>query len=589
MKSNVLIYIVAFLILMIAVTGVIICPEDDLHSGFPTGNSVAAEKPDSSFLEPKPERGSYRSEHGIPEIEYVTGSNRTIRDGASSPEGKLHGIVLTMDGEPVPRARVSLREPGEQGEPWVSTDDEGCYSLPVKEPGVRMLSAVKIGKGIAPSILVEPDPAREMEAPPLIIKEFGTVRGRVVNPLGRPLREVLVELLPIRYIDVEGIKVAFASNVFERLFTEETERNGIAYGMTTTDECGRFRISGLREGKYFCYSRSLMWPYFWTDEEPFERVTCETGDDHVEIVWEAYVIEFTLKEGRGKLITDAELLYEFEIPVKEGLFLDGIRQEDFRKHRGHTYQLDGTFMGFVQPGPVHVKAATENGLYAEEELHIPEGQYLTESTLVLKKRQEPPGRIALRITGPEGEQVPSTEDLYITLHGSLWKLSSFEFTESDLEKNAAGELLMHLPADTYLIRVTPKGPDRYYFDQSTSRVAVASGQTTPLHITLPKGGRMKLTMKLSRAHGPPRGLKLILERDDPERGFETEGGFRRLLEKGKKNSIDLKELEAGVEYEYDTLLKPGRCRLRIAENGIHPYFINFTITPGQVTPVEVTL
>jgi 5-hydroxyisourate hydrolase-like protein (transthyretin family) len=168
---------------------------------------------------------------------------------ARSEPGVIRGHVSSAEnGRPLRRATVSLRsESAQTARPLltVSTNTQGQFEMREVPAGSYFVSASRTGylelqhgqrrpreRGVA----VEVRSAAVRDRVDIVLPRGSVITGRVVDELGAPYPGVIVTLLEMRY------------QLGARIYLPVT--------VGTTDDLGRFRLSGLLPGRYYLLANS---------------------------------------------------------------------------------------------------------------------------------------------------------------------------------------------------------------------------------------------------------------------------------------------------------------------------------------------
>jgi hypothetical protein len=161
---------------------------------------------------------------------------------SQSLTGAISGRVATEDGQPVPRATVSITASGKTNSPMtVNTDEEGNFRAEGLDAAAYVVSASAPGYVARPRI---GSGARRAgfnyigEVVTVTMLKGGVVTGRVVNGAGEPA--VGVPVVPERVRDEDGRPLP------------APEKAGAS--SQRTDDRGVYRLYGLAPGSYVVYA-----------------------------------------------------------------------------------------------------------------------------------------------------------------------------------------------------------------------------------------------------------------------------------------------------------------------------------------------
>src|SRR5689334_7261654 len=162
---------------------------------------------------------------------------------AQQPENKvvLHGTVVSITGEPVKKAEVTLQPSDGRSSPVysIASDAKGQFSFANLDSGRYMVTALRAGyvgdemprRSKRPGTYIAISPGQEPLSLTLRLTPQGKVVGRVLDEDGDPLANAYVQLVGFRYI--------------------RGKRQLTPLGAERTDELGEYRLSGIVPGRYY--------------------------------------------------------------------------------------------------------------------------------------------------------------------------------------------------------------------------------------------------------------------------------------------------------------------------------------------------
>jgi protocatechuate 3,4-dioxygenase beta subunit len=181
-------------------------------------------------------------------------SLQSTQNSKQRPNGVVRGRVVTADGQPMPRAIVSLvftGPPGSIGSAVTTSDDDGQFEIRDLAPGQFDISASKAGytqvdesgqqvppffgsTGFGPTGFTRSFDlaAGGVERVDLRLARFGALTGRLSDENGDPIQDATVQALQARYED--GRRWLVPAN----------------FSGGSTDDLGRYRIHDLAPGRY---------------------------------------------------------------------------------------------------------------------------------------------------------------------------------------------------------------------------------------------------------------------------------------------------------------------------------------------------
>jgi len=351
-----------------------------------------------------------------------------------APGGTIEGRVFTASGEPAPHGKVSLLVPDVEGV-LRSADDasvapDGTYRLSLREAAEGQLLAWGKGLGTASADGIAAGTGLEALQQDLHLRFGGHIRGRVVDPSGRPVKAYRVRALPA---DREG---AQTPNLVESWpFALEGAGLYSASGATAGD--GTFRLDGLRSGRYWLYGPPAD---FHQESQLLLDRPAEAGMEELVVVVGSYRFEIIVRDEAGFIrpaqwSSSSSGIYRSSDPwavlAKSGAG-DGppVSVQVSGTRGGYALQTtlssetketpDGRLILFAEPDVRYqVSVVPPDSPVQEFELAIIEGQYRRrleieaprgESGAVVIRPQYPDGstyreKVRLRILSPETGQV----------------------------------------------------------------------------------------------------------------------------------------------------------------------------------------
>ena len=166
------------------------------------------------------------------------------RTPAASETGSVRGrVTAAATGKPVRRARVVIRSTSETSRApdiSASTNSRGEFEALNVPPGPYSVSATRAGyvtvqygqrRPRERGVTVEVQAGRVTDGIEIALPAGGVFSGQVTDELGEPFPGVRVDAMDMRY--------------------DAGRRRPFPAGVATTDDLGRFRISGLQPGSYY--------------------------------------------------------------------------------------------------------------------------------------------------------------------------------------------------------------------------------------------------------------------------------------------------------------------------------------------------
>jgi protocatechuate 3,4-dioxygenase beta subunit len=170
---------------------------------------------------------------------------------AAAPEqtGSIRGRITAADtGKPLRRARVNVRPDRSEGftrPVTATTNSRGEFEVAALAPGWYLVDATRAGfvsvsfgqrRADERGQSVQVRAGTPSERIDIALPRGGVLAGRVVDDLGQPYPGVRVDALALRY--------------------SEGKRQPAVVGVSTTDDLGNFRMSGLAPGSYYVAATS---------------------------------------------------------------------------------------------------------------------------------------------------------------------------------------------------------------------------------------------------------------------------------------------------------------------------------------------
>lgn len=449
------------------------------------------------------------------------------------------GRVVDRNGQPVPRARVESSRNGSLSRPRTTADESGRYVVPIKGPLVRgpftgevRIEAEAQGVGAA-SIGPLPFPSTErriLQVPDLVLEGRGVIAGVAVFPDRTPAAGVEIEYRPFR----------------DRI--SSLRGPGLVYGRARTDEYGRFRLAGLREGRFSV--RPCFYPVGM-------GMTCMTGTEDVCLEVSSYRVRLRVQDDEGRPLPGTLLGARCTHPSEESL-------------RGpHPVPTaDGSVDLWEQrPGARLVFMAQLPGLVvAEGETTIDEGVWSKDVVLTLRPPGDAVGYLRLCPRATDGSAVGP---YYVEVISPL-----AEVAVRDLMPAHVGEdgLVGPIPVGTWKLWMEAlpdeEGRRACWFD-ATTVATVCRGEVADVDIELRVGGRVRVRVPSVTDDADDDPAVGLTYASDPE----TREGLRPGWDEWKTSEV----------------LKPGFWAMNVEAEGFLPQSHPVIVYAGAVTEVEVEL
>lgn len=198
------------------------------------------------------------------------------RGGAS-----IYGRVLRADGSPAHPAEVRLFESGVPEGEWALDEDSehvdpnGGFRLDADGPGVFDVQVTAPGQGSAGVRGVEIVGDGTDEPLELVLSGDGVIAGVLRDPAGAPVPRYRLWCAPAAHRDVS------VGYLHDPVSVPHEWGDGLYGDHGETDEAGRFRFEGLREGAYVVRGHTATTGYY---EELLTEVAIPTGTEDAALV-----------------------------------------------------------------------------------------------------------------------------------------------------------------------------------------------------------------------------------------------------------------------------------------------------------------
>jgi protocatechuate 3,4-dioxygenase beta subunit len=159
------------------------------------------------------------------------------------PTATLGGTIVRADGQPLPRARVTLDSAATPGRPRTAiTDDAGAYLFDMLSAGEYRVRAAKTGYMVVEygqrraderGGTIRLDAGETRERVDITLPRYGAISGVIVDENGDPVEAVGVSVLEVHVVGGRR---------------QLTPVAGV--GSRRTNELGRYRVYGLQPGAY---------------------------------------------------------------------------------------------------------------------------------------------------------------------------------------------------------------------------------------------------------------------------------------------------------------------------------------------------
>jgi len=472
------------------------------------------------------------------------------------PRGaSVRGRVVDGEHASVAGARVStLVVDGDLHQEGERTTDDGSFELSIQRAARWQVRASAAGVGSATSPFLNVEPTVDILLGELVLQGVGAVGGRVVDGRGDPVAEVVVEARRTDLGELVGVDDPMV-----------VEPNGLPGGRGVSRSDGRFSIAGLAAGRF-----RLSTPDEPSTEEGRASLH-ELGDESAVLVVTRHRLRVIVQDGAGAPIAGASLFVHYGGDACSA-----------------TTDARGTFLVYGQPGlRAVVSASVPRCTPAEGEHTFAEGHDDAELLLTLRPVGEERGGLLLAVEDDEGRPLrPAT----VTFRTSLGSLTEEWYHRplpdaGRIESLAPGSYVVEVIAGEPFACAMPTSS---LFFPATAEVVVRAGEIASATVRLRAGGRLRFTLRVPPGAATGRLAQAQLDHLPPLQGPPGLTVAYRLFDDGRVN-FGAADFAPDVAYLSAPLLEPGVHRLRFTAPGFRAIEQSFTIRPGQITDVELSL
>jgi len=499
----------------------------------------------------------------------------------------IGGRVVTADGVPVAAARVNVKNPDQDWHFGAATSEDGIYSIPIDCTGEHKISAEKRGVGVARAISFSADVKRDVELPDIILVGGDCLAGVVVFPDGTPIEGVEIYASMKKPAKKRNRAVCIEEALTRNRDASFENLLGCTQGEALTDSEGSFIIKGLNPGQYEVQPRYPN-EFHGTDEWSISHLeqVHDSGASDIRFVLPIHVLHARMCDDAGRPLPGT-MFFQIDFAVGELVAGDVMGEET----------SSGVASMQVVPGKWTVWGFSNSRQPTKKTMTVGEKDYESTVDLVLPAL-DLSGALRLTVKGSDGRPISQAG---LTLFTAKPRAEGHGIVESDwplLRENlssGSGEYEFPVPPGSFYVVVSSRNtstvdgvvyPFAFHHWVSFDDVAIEPGKVTHLPVTLEQGGLVRLTLHFDRSG--TKFFRVNLDAYDELR--ERKIVYIPFAATGSADRIRPREMESGVPYLGQKLLRPGPHRLEVEARGHPKRFkkteIHFTILPGKVTDVE---
>ncbi len=477
--------------------------------------------------------------------------------------GAIRGRCVTPDGKPVTQGTFTLyefsAEEGYEQLDWGEILGDGTFVSSLASP-TRILLAFECPQGYGEVKDVQASTQEVIDLGDIIIREEGTISGRVTFPSGNPVPGVRLGAYANDSVDEEGEESEDADT------TQEFDPRHV---FTTTDANGYFRLTGLKVGMKYIVE-------FEGQKAPDENVYLAPSNDLLLIHAGRHLAVQVVDQDRVPILGANIDLAELSKDKSGQPQLKYIESEAEDMAR----ETDWSYFSIDHSGPLVVASwiSTGKDIQRIEETINSVQLGLTKVRLVAAS-QDDDRKMVLDVWHPRN-------GLTKRFMASLASLKTGEIVQNLLCNDSGIAYLTALP-DSYELRLSSVDYDK---DTKQGLMLVEHREIIKIPVTgevkhtvhLQEGGRINLTLSGD--------LRLLLDQVEPV--FTRDGGkekylFRFGATRGCYTQYST-TLTLGKNTGEENIL-PGRYTLEINSKHFHPVRQSFMIEKNKVTNVSVEL
>lgn len=408
----------------------------------------------------------------------------------------VRGHVRRADGGPgeSTRLRLLIHADGDlDTEDWATAGPSGAFRMHTDRPGTFALHAMHAQQGSAfrdDLVIQAGDPPRDVE---LTLRGSGVLAGVLRDPRGAPVRLHRLWALPA---DHGG------TGLHDSTRLAQVRGDGLMDAQCLTDEEGRFRLTGLREGLYVIRAHDgveLEFPEVLTPDP------VPTGTEDLELVHARHVLLVrVLDHGGTPLVPRVLPPWDPSIQGELSVYCaratpEGRLDADHAWREVHATTSPGGAVAFhLEPDVPYVFGvlSPEHPL-VEQTVLLPPDAY-EDLREVRLPPPAPPATLDLTILRPDGE--PFVEHVNVSVRSATTGCPvqvSGEYDEGPYfrAKLPAGSWRVHVDAEP------PRGHHGEIFDATPfapaeTLVVLRAGEVLPVDLRLGASGRLEVWFEL---------------------------------------------------------------------------------------------
>lgn len=506
------------------------------------------------------------------------------------PGQTLTGRVLDVRGAPVPGAEVHWSDKDRYSHEGY-TDPDGVFVVPAPLAEAYPCDFTAAAPRLGVAVLRLTHPPRSGQVPELVLRSAAVLQGRIELVAGEPPAKIA-----LRYERV--LSQRERDRMLLRVDFEDISR-GYQRGDMMTDGEGRYRVAGVRRGRYRISVRNRI----GDGENSFHDfiplvppASTEDGATNVHVV-QPVTVRVEAPEAVDPRLTRLTLSCTTKAMARK---LQQFRAGTLTPVRWRPVDW-GSFIPVPLANHDYGLLVPAGSLWMAQALHRTEGYCLHVTEVLADKRSrillrfpgpEQCGRLLVRVLDSRGRQFRPRGACLRTAGGfdvARWSPAASS-PERRGNTDAQGRLMGSFPAGSYrldvpmevLDRATAlallRSPETRLHLGTTVELELHAGKETPVTVRLQEGGRVKLflqaTGKAPRASAYPKltarhvssGQELSL------RLFAHDSGVNGQVYTGCCFNAEVWGLQP---------LAPGTWRFRLELNGFAPTELMGRVTPGR--------